>query len=64
MIDNVGVAFLGLSAIAGASITYLVYRMYYLRKLFLLEANLQQKQQLSLICNKDSNKYKQKRNNT
>ncbi len=45
MIDNMGIAIMGLSAIAGACITYLLYRIYFMRRMFQMEASLQQKLQ-------------------
>lgn len=44
MIDNMGIAIIALSAIAGSSITFFLYRAFSMRKLLQIEAMLQQKQ--------------------
>lgn len=45
MIDNLGIAIIALSAIAGSSITFFLYRAISMRKTLQMEAILQQKQQ-------------------
>jgi DNA anti-recombination protein RmuC len=45
MIDNMGIAIIAISAIAGSSITFFLYRAFSMRKALQLEALLQQKQQ-------------------
>jgi DNA recombination protein RmuC len=43
MIDNTGIAIVVLSAIAGSSVTFFIYRAFALRKMLQMEAALQQK---------------------
>lgn len=45
MIDNMSIAIMGLSAIAGSGITFFLYRVFSMRKTLQMEAILQQKQQ-------------------
>ncbi len=45
MIDNIGIAIIAISAIAGSLITFFLYRAFALRKTLQMEAILQQKQQ-------------------
>ncbi len=45
MIDNIGIAIIAISAIAGSLITFFLYRAFAMRKALQMEAILQQKQQ-------------------